>query len=60
MRLKQGKIFPGKVISPVQAMRVLSVLVRPRLKAHSNAAEWGQKTACMRLPFLTHIEVNTS
>lgn len=43
LRLKQGKIFPHKVVNPAQAVWALCLLVRKcsSLWAHSYVAEWG-------------------
>lgn len=45
LSLKQGKIFPHKVMSPAQAVRTPYPLVKKcsRPKAHSFVAEWGLK-----------------
>lgn len=56
MSLKQGKIFPYKVINPAQAVWAFYLLMRKRSrpKAHSYVASGGWKSMHMRLLFLTH------
>ena len=56
MSLKQGKIFPHKVISLAYTVWALYLLVRKcfRPKTHSYVARGHWKTVYMRSLFLTH------
>lgn len=52
--MKQGKIFPHKVVSLAQAMWALYLLVKcPRSKAYSSHPSGGQTTTYVRLLFPT-------